>query len=141
MYSVPLILARLQTPNLFLDSNETAGNENEDPKKYLVTLHVFNSDLPPKQVPHGKSSDMTRGSGLRNPPAERHLDDGIVPRNVLLDVSYAVALLTHWAPDVSKPGWKKTQMDIIPVARFREVKTAKERRGRRTKGFLKNSAT
>ena len=92
------MLTRSQTPNLFLNSNETPGNESVDPHKYLVTLHVFSPGLPSAQLPHGTSSDMTRGSGLINPPSERRLDEDIVPRNVLLDFSYAATILAQWAP-------------------------------------------
>ncbi|EJC99404.1 uncharacterized protein FOMMEDRAFT_148664, partial [Fomitiporia mediterranea MF3/22] len=102
--------AFLKTPNRFLKTSEVPGGENDPPDIYCVTIHcLLESEKRRANLHHGARSHMKEGSGLEHPPTGRRRTVAeYLPKDILLDITYAYAVLYRFCSTSAKEMLEKT---------------------------------
>ncbi|EJC97470.1 uncharacterized protein FOMMEDRAFT_171643 [Fomitiporia mediterranea MF3/22] len=134
-------IAFLKTPNKFLKTNDVPGGENALPNIYRVTLHSFMEDEGVRDtLHHNAHSSLTRGSGSRNLHARGDTVGEYLPRDILLDLTYASTVFFNFGtPEANEMLKKNAERDyypggIVKRGEDREGKAEKEQRKRKYEG-------
>ncbi|EJC97715.1 uncharacterized protein FOMMEDRAFT_171619 [Fomitiporia mediterranea MF3/22] len=133
-------VAFLKTPNKFFKTNEVPGGENALPDTYRVTVHCFlESEEQRVGLNHNAYSSMTKDCGSGNPTASRTTIAEYLPKDILLDVTYASAVINNFGTPEAKKMLEKNAHDyypdgIVKRGEDREGKAEKEQRKRKYEG-------